>query len=154
MVGDFKGTVYQKIWMGHYNCPRKNNLQILFFCKLEKNLLSTYMENTPNGEKSVKIKHISVKNRTPWYFFWSSLPILLYIGSIKPKKVSRYCPFKGNILTETLASFAVFLFYFTQLSAYMENTPNGEKVLKLSISRLKTEHHVPASQREERLTER
>jgi hypothetical protein len=51
--------------MGHYNCPRKNNFQILFFCKLEKNLLSAYMENTLNREKSVKIKHISVKNRTP-----------------------------------------------------------------------------------------
>jgi hypothetical protein len=45
--------------------PRKNKLQILFFNNLEKNLLSAYMENTPDGEKSVKIKHILVNNRTP-----------------------------------------------------------------------------------------
>jgi hypothetical protein len=31
---------------------------------MKKNLLSAYMENTLNGEKSIDIKHISVKFRT------------------------------------------------------------------------------------------
>jgi hypothetical protein len=45
--------------------PSKNNVQVLFFNNLEKNLLSAYMENSLNGEKSDKIKHISVNNWTP-----------------------------------------------------------------------------------------
>jgi hypothetical protein len=36
-----------------------------FSGNLKKNLLSAYMENTLNVEKSVKTKHISVNNQTP-----------------------------------------------------------------------------------------
>jgi hypothetical protein len=60
-----KGKVYQKIQWDIIYWHRKNNFQILFFSNLEKNELSAYMENTLNYEKSVKIKHISVNNRTP-----------------------------------------------------------------------------------------
>jgi hypothetical protein len=64
MAGDFKGTFYQKNGT-LYTGPRKNNLQILFFSKIEKNLLSAYMENTLNGKKSVEMKYISVNTRAP-----------------------------------------------------------------------------------------
>jgi hypothetical protein len=50
----------KKIEWGIIYLPRKNNLEILFFRNLEKNLLSAYMENTLNGKKSNEIKHISV----------------------------------------------------------------------------------------------
>ncbi len=59
------GTVYQKNGWDIIYWPIKIHVQILFFSNIEKNLLSAYMENTLNGEKSVKIKHISVNNRTP-----------------------------------------------------------------------------------------
>jgi hypothetical protein len=59
------GQFIKKIEWDLIYWPRKNNLQILFFSNLEKNLLTAYMENTLNGEKSVKINHISVNNRAP-----------------------------------------------------------------------------------------
>jgi hypothetical protein len=63
-----KGQYIKKIEWGiilySVYLPRKNNLQILFFRNLEKKLLSAYMDNTLNGEKSDEIKHISVNFRT------------------------------------------------------------------------------------------
>ena len=38
-------------------------------------MLSAYMENTRNGEKSIKIKHMSVNNRTTLKNFISSFSI-------------------------------------------------------------------------------
>ncbi len=37
MAGDFKGTVFKKFIWDIIYWPRKNNLQILFFSKIEKN---------------------------------------------------------------------------------------------------------------------
>ncbi len=65
--GDFKGTVLyiKKIEWGIIYLPRKKTTRKFYFLEiLKKNLLSAYMENTLNGEKSNEIKHISVKFRT------------------------------------------------------------------------------------------
>ncbi len=51
MPGDFKWQFIKKIEWDIIYWPRKNNLKILFFSKLEKHLLSAYMENTLNVEK-------------------------------------------------------------------------------------------------------
>jgi hypothetical protein len=59
-----KGQYLKKIEWAIIYLPKKNNLQILFFRNLEKNLLSAYMEKTLNGEKSIEIKHISVNLQT------------------------------------------------------------------------------------------
>ncbi len=41
--------------MGHCILAKKNNLQVFFFRNVLKNLLSAYIENTLNGEKSIEI---------------------------------------------------------------------------------------------------
>ncbi len=51
MPGVFKGTLQYKIEWGLIYWPSKYNLQIKFFRNLEKNVFSSYMENTLNGEK-------------------------------------------------------------------------------------------------------
>jgi hypothetical protein len=51
------GQFFEKIEWGIIHRPWKNNLHILFFI-----YLYAYMENTLNGEKSIKIAHISVNN--------------------------------------------------------------------------------------------
>jgi hypothetical protein len=73
MPGDFKVTVYQKNRKGHYI---RTTYKFYFEGNLNKILLSAYMENTPIGNKSDKIKHISVNNR-------SSLPTLDRFDSAK-----------------------------------------------------------------------
>jgi hypothetical protein len=47
--GDFKRTVYQKNLMGHYIPAYKEQLTTFIF---PESLLSAYMENTLNDEKS------------------------------------------------------------------------------------------------------
>jgi hypothetical protein len=59
MPGNFKGKVFTKIAWDILYWPRTTK-KFYFSAKLKKILLSAYMENTLNGEKSVKIKHISV----------------------------------------------------------------------------------------------
>ncbi len=63
--------------MGHFT-GLKNSFHLLFFSNLFKkySLLSAYMENTLNGEKSIKIEHISVYTGTTLKIFGTSLSIL------------------------------------------------------------------------------
>jgi len=65
-----KGHYIEKIEYGIIYLRRKNDWQILFFRNLEKKkLLSAYMENMLNGEKSIDIKQISVNYHTTWENF-------------------------------------------------------------------------------------
>jgi hypothetical protein len=59
-----KGRFVNKVEWDIIYWARTNNLQIEFFINLEKKFALCVYENTLNGEKSVKIKHISVNNRT------------------------------------------------------------------------------------------
>ncbi len=52
------------------------------------------MENTLNGEKSVKIMHISASNRTPWETFQILSSYLRY-DWLSQRTISRYCPFNS-----------------------------------------------------------
>jgi hypothetical protein len=62
----FKATVYQKKSNGTLYTSLQRTTSIYYLSViLTKNLLSASMENTLNGEKSLKIKPISVINRTP-----------------------------------------------------------------------------------------
>ncbi len=55
-----KGQYYEKgLYVGLRRTTYKCNFQLL-----KKILLCAYMEDTENEEKSVKISHISVNNRT------------------------------------------------------------------------------------------
>jgi hypothetical protein len=56
MPCDFKGTVYQQKLNRTLYAVLDRTIQTLFFINLErKNLLSTYIENTQNGEKVLKL---------------------------------------------------------------------------------------------------
>ncbi len=68
-----KEQYFEKVEWGIIHRPWKNNLQILFF---RYKFLSAYLENTQNGEKSIKILHILENNRIAWKKFRSSLSIL------------------------------------------------------------------------------
>jgi hypothetical protein len=60
-----KGQYIEKIQWGTLNWLRKNIFQLLFVNNLFlTKLFSAYKENTPNGEKSIKITHIFVYNGT------------------------------------------------------------------------------------------
>jgi hypothetical protein len=50
--------------MGDYTQALEEQLADFIFQLSLKKFLSAYMENTLNGEKSIKIWHISVNNRT------------------------------------------------------------------------------------------
>ncbi len=67
MPGDFKGTVFQEIWMGGGGLLAKDETvyKLNFLVIFKQMLFTAYMENTHNGEKLRKIKHISVNNGPP-----------------------------------------------------------------------------------------
>ncbi len=50
--------------MGDYTQAFEEQLTNFIFHLSFKKFLSAYMENTLNGEKSIKIMHISVNNKT------------------------------------------------------------------------------------------
>jgi hypothetical protein len=72
--------------------PRTKNLQI-FYC-LVSNLAKKFSLCISRWHKSMKILHMSAKNRTTLKKTKDPL-CLSKMGSIKPKKtISRSCPFK------------------------------------------------------------
>ncbi len=64
------------------------------------------MKNTLNGEKCIKIWHISVNNRTTWKNIRSSLSILDVL--IKPKNyltlLSLYCKYMATVFSDIVDS--------------------------------------------------
>ncbi len=65
MPGDFMGQFIKKIEWDIICWPKKNNFQIVFFTKLEQKFALCVYGEYAKREKSVKIKDISVNNRTP-----------------------------------------------------------------------------------------
>jgi hypothetical protein len=61
---DFKEIVLRKNRMGDYTQAFEEQLTNFVFRLSLKKFHFAYMENTLNGEKSIKISHISVNNRT------------------------------------------------------------------------------------------
>ncbi len=86
-----KGQIFSKIKWGIICWPRKNNLQLFFFKNLlKKKILSAYMEITLNGEKCIKIEHISVNMRSTWDKFKILSFYLIYVW-LRQKTIPRYC---------------------------------------------------------------
>ncbi len=76
IIGNLKGQFIKKIEWDIIYWPSKNNLQILFFNNLEKNLLSAYMENLLNGKKVIKLSISRLIIEHHEKHFRSSLPTL------------------------------------------------------------------------------
>ncbi len=60
----FKGAVFRTSQIGDYIFTYEEQLATFFHQSLENKLLSEYIDHPLNGEKSIKIKHILVNNRT------------------------------------------------------------------------------------------
>jgi len=57
-------TLKRKNQIGDFKLTEEKLSTFIFQISFFKNILSAYMENPLNGEKSIKIEHISVNNGT------------------------------------------------------------------------------------------